>query len=78
MSDDNLESGSLSITRHPVSGLARMAASAGDGPGVYTASAAVGTESFANQGCDTLGACDSAGATVAVGTSHYTISGTGM
>ena len=75
--NDNLDAATLSIARQPASGVARVVSFVGGGAAVeYTAAGTGGTDSFAYEVCDRLGACSTAEVTVTVGTAGCTIVGT--
>ena len=75
--NDDLDPLTLRITRGPVSGAARVVLFVDGGAAVeYTATGTGGTDSFAYEVCDRLGACTSAEVTVMVGTAGCTITGT--
>ena len=75
--NDDMDPSTLRITREPVSGAARVVVFVDGTAAVeYTAAATGGTDSFAYEVCDRLGACTSGEVTVMVGTTGCTIMGT--
>ena len=73
--NDDLDPSTLRITRQPASGAARVVTAA-TGPAVQYVTNVGGSDSFAYQVCDTLGACDTAEVTILVGSAGCTIVGT--
>ena len=75
--NDDLDPSTLRITRGPASGAALVVLFVDGGAAVeYTASGTGGTDSFAYEVCDRLGACTSAEVMVMVGAAGCTIMGT--
>ena len=73
----NLVAASLSITRAPSAGAARVVAVSEANVLIrYTAGTEAGADGFAYEVCDTLGACAAGEVAVTVGTAHCTIVGT--
>ncbi len=73
--NEDLDPSTLRITRQPASGAARVITAA-NGPAVQYVTGTGGTDSLLYEVCDALGACDTAEATILVGTTDCTIVGT--
>ena len=73
--NEDLDPSTLRITRQPVSGAARVITAA-NGPAVQYVTGTSGSDTLVYEVCDALGACDTAEATVMVGATDCTITGT--